>query len=254
MVTYHDAGLYARSFSDVYDSWYGTLDDPAALVASLAALHGPGATVVELGSGTGRLAGPLHNAGYNVVSVDISSTMLLSGPDGPHRVCADMATLPLSDSCAQAVVVAYNTLFNLAATSLQQQCFDEASRILGAEGVFAVETFVAPADMGHRFGLSSSPHPDDPDALLTILTGPDPDDPDIIVGTHLEQGRNTICRPWRLAYQSPDEPDMCAATTGLRLIRRTADWSDSPFDASSDRHVSWYTPSAGSRGSGFDIR
>ena len=252
-MTYHDAGLYARSFSDVYDSWYGTLDDPAALVDSLAAIHGPGATVVELGSGTGRLATPLHAAGYNVVSIDISSTMLHASSDGPRRVCADMATLPIRDSSAHAVIVAYNTLFNLAAKSLQQKCFDEANRILRTGGVFGVETFVAPSDMGDEFGLSSRPHPEDPSAVLSILTGPDHDDPDIIIGTHLERGRNIVCRPWRLAYQSPSELDACANAASMRLVRRSSDWSDSDFDASSDRHVSWYTPS-GTHGAGFDLR
>ena len=239
-MTIHDTGLYARSFADVYDQWYGTLDDPADLVASLRQVMPAPATVIELGSGTGRLATPLRNAGYRVIAVDVSLEMLGAAPAGPHRVAGDMARLPIAATTADAVIVAYNTLFNLTSVQLQQECFDETRRVLRAGGVFAVETFVAPTAPQTTFGLSSRAHPTDPTATLRILTGPDPLDPDIVVGSHIELGSHTACRPWRLAYQTPDQLDRCAAQADLTLMRRAADWADAAFGDDSGRHVSWY--------------
>jgi SAM-dependent methyltransferase len=235
-----DAGLYARSFFDVYDDWYGELDDPAALVHAFKSRCPAGAVIVEMGSGSGRLATPLHAGGFVVLCVDVSHELLQTAPLGPYAVTADMAAIPLSSGCADAVLVAYNTLFNLASRHQQQQCFHEAARILRPGGLLAIEAFIADGDDALPFGVSTQAHPRDPDAHLVIVTGPDEHDPEVIVGSHIEIGRSTTCRPWRLTYQSPAALDACADTANLVLRHRHNDWGGTAFGPASLRHVSWY--------------
>lgn len=237
-----DPGLYARSFVDVYADWYGDLDDPSHLVAAVRARCAAGATVVELGSGTGRLALPLFDAGFRVLAVDISFAMLTRAGRGPTLLQADITALPLRDRSADVVVVAYNTLFNLPSRALQQQCFDEVARVLRPGGSLAIEAFVAPTSAATDFGLSTRSHPSNPTAQLTIVTGPHPTEPDVIVGSHVEHGDSRTCRPWQLLYQDPNQLDAAARRADMALDGRYGDWSSSRFDNESDRHVSWYKP------------
>ncbi len=68
----YGSDTYGRSFADVYDEWYGDLDDLAVLIELLAELA-DGGPVCELGVGTGRIAIPLAATGVDVIGVDASS-------------------------------------------------------------------------------------------------------------------------------------------------------------------------------------
>ena len=69
-----DPRAYGRSFADVYDAWYHDVSDLSGTLAVVERFAGDG-PVVELGSGTGRLARPLADAGRQVVGVDASAEM-----------------------------------------------------------------------------------------------------------------------------------------------------------------------------------
>ena len=240
-----DPTLYARSFADVYDRWYGDLDDPSHLVAACASRSQPGSLVVELGSGTGRLALPLSAAGYRVVALDASESMLRQSPAGPLNVGADMTAIPIAAGAADLVIVAYNTLFNLDSCSAQARCLSEIARCLCPGGLVGIETFIAPEPQlaqsaDATFGLSERDHPDDPETQLVIITGPDPTNADVIIGSHIELGDVVTCRPWRVAYQSPEDLDGAAHGCGLALTERFANWNGDQFDPYGPRQVSWY--------------
>lgn len=235
-----DSQLYARSFTDVYDDWYGELDRPEALVAALTERCARGARILELGSGTGRLARPLHDAGFAVLGMDAAISMLRQAPAGPASFASDMTHIAARSSCIDLVLVAYNTFFNLTSRSAQDRCLAEVARVLAPGGTFIVEAFVAPPDAGGGFGITLKDHPTDSTRRLAILTGPDATDADTIVGSHIELGRDTTCRPWQLAYQSPGDLDASARRAGLVLRERCGDWFGNAFDADASRHVSWY--------------
>jgi len=236
-----DAQLYARSFVDVYDDWYGDLDDPAAIVQAFQKRIPAPATILELGSGTGRLAAPLADAGYSVVAIDSSAAMLHQSLPGPDSVAADMQTIPLQESAIDGVLIAYNTLFNLAAPGAQQSCLAEISRVLVDGGLLALDLFSSPIDDNEGFGLSIKAHPALPEHRLAIVTGPHPTEPGVIVGSHIELTDTTTCRPWVIAYAAPPVIDEMAEAAALRLIDRHEDWADAPFDVQASlRHVSWY--------------
>lgn len=235
-----DPQLYARSFADVYDAWYGDLEDPRLLVEAFAKRLAPGATILELGSGTGRLATPLTEAGFNVLALDASLSMLRQDKLNANRLCADMAAPPVRSASIAAVLIAYNTFFNLDDRQTQQDCLVALSLALAPGGLLAIDVFSAPEDRAGQFGITIRDHPAEPNARLAILTGPDRSDPAIVVGSHVELADEVTCRPWRIAYCSPADLDSLAVAAGLTLVGRYAHWNDANFSDQAIRHVSWY--------------
>lgn len=72
----------------------------------------PSGLCVELGSGTGSAASSLSERFHRVVAMDLSLEMLRHAPiDGPPRVCADSARLPLPDDAATVLVLVNAFLF-----------------------------------------------------------------------------------------------------------------------------------------------
>lgn len=240
--TGHDYGLYARSFADVYDAWYEDLHDVAEIVAAFTSRCAAGGSILELGSGSGRLSTPLVHSGFNVVAVDSAVSMLTQDFSSSHKLAADMACLPLADNSADAALIAYNTLFNLAGSDLQAQCVAEAARVLRPGGLLAIEAFIAPeTDPDTPFGVSVVPHHTHGDRRMAILTWHDPADGEVITGAHVELGPQGVrTRPWQLVYRSPASIDELAVASGFRLAERHNDWAGTTFDPGSVRHVSWY--------------
>ena len=113
--------------------------------------------------GTGRLALPLAERGLAVTGVDASAAMLerLAAKPGAERlrlVRGDMADLDATDldrprrpvdgvraARSGVVLIAYNTLFNLADDAAQARCLAGAAARLAPGGRLVIETFV-PAD------------------------------------------------------------------------------------------------------------
>lgn len=94
--------------SEVYDQRHGATisGDLAQLMAGLLP---PGATVIDIGAGTGRVAVPLAERGLRVVAIDPAIPMLqtiLQKSGATIPVCAEGNRLPLRGKSADAVVAA----------------------------------------------------------------------------------------------------------------------------------------------------
>jgi SAM-dependent methyltransferase len=76
---------------------YAALPAEDEVVAMLHQALPAGASVLDLGAGTGRLAAPLVALGHRVVAVDNSAEMLARIGAGIRTVCADIASLALPD-------------------------------------------------------------------------------------------------------------------------------------------------------------
>ena len=238
-----DPGLYGRSFADVYDDWYGDVSDGPATVSMVASLAAGGA-ILELGSGTGRLAGPLADGATMVVALDASAEMNLRfAAKAQHNatiVQADMARLPLATDTFAAVFIAFNTICNLAGHDLQIECLAEVGRVLRADGHLAVEAFVPTTDDEAPDRVASLR---DATAARIVMTETAPGhEPGQVAGRHIElrdEGGIRV-RPWVLRGVGPDELDVMADRAGLTLVRRAADWRGTPFDDDCEAHVSVY--------------
>ncbi|HEX7291806.1 MAG TPA: class I SAM-dependent methyltransferase [Conexibacter sp.] len=102
----------AAGFADVADAYErGRPEHAPAVVAALATeLHlPPGAPVLDLAAGTGKLARPLLAAGFDVVAVEPQASLraALARRIGPERVRDGLAeAIPLPDASVAAVTVA----------------------------------------------------------------------------------------------------------------------------------------------------
>lgn len=243
-----DPAAYGNAFADVYDEWYGGLGGVDSLVDLISA-GGMSRRVLELGAGTGRLAIPLAAAGHRVVAFDSSPAMLDrlrqsldAAGVGEHR--RHMSLDPILGDAAipndfpegpfDVLLLAFNFLFNLADRPAQRTCLVASAGRLAPDGVVIVECLVPslPSTVEHRRVAREVI----PGRTVEIETSVDPAT-SVIEGTHITDVR----RSWRLCVASVHEVDELAATAGLHLLSRTADWDGAPFlDDESDRHVSIY--------------
>lgn len=126
--------------ADIYDQTRGFPPGVADLVADAAVeIIGPGARVLEVGIGTGRIARPLLARGLAVTGVDLSRKMmsrlletLPAGSPPPSLIEADAARLPLVSGAFQAVLSVH--VFHLIAD--WRQALAEVKRSLRPRGMF----------------------------------------------------------------------------------------------------------------------
>ena len=261
----YDDDTYGEAFADVYDDWYHDLGDIDATITALHRLARPvDATevprAVELGVGTGRIAIPLAATGVRVAGIDTSRSMLrrLAAKEGGHAVHGVEGDM--IDGLADAVetlggpphlvVVAYNTFFSLLTPERQHDAFRSIAAQLADGGRFVIEAFVpAPADdRARRAGVVTVKTI----AADRVVLSVDTTDPAAqrAEGQYIEftEAGGVRLRPWAIRWSTPEQLDRMAAEAGLALDARWADFSGTPFDRDSERHVSVYRRSAATAG------
>jgi SAM-dependent methyltransferase len=129
--------------ADLYDFSYADFDDDVDFYANLAeAVDGP---LLELGVGTGRVAIPLAERGYQVVGIDMSEPMLAlarsrAAIEAPASelvlLNADMRNFDLGRKFGL-VFIAADTFQHLLTTADQLACVRCAARHLVDDGILA---------------------------------------------------------------------------------------------------------------------
>lgn len=241
-----DASTYGERFADVYDEWYGEMSDVAATVEAVVALAG-GGPVLELGVGTGRLAVPLAGRDLEVHGIDASPAMLerlaakaAAAGVAVHAHLGDFADVDVDQPGGFAVVlVAFNTLFNLADADAQRRCLAGVARQLRRDGRLVVEAFVPEPEAAPRGG-AVTPTVIEADRVVLHVTQSDPDAQTVVGSVVSITEAGIRLRPWRIRWATPHELDAMAADAGLERVDRWGDWDRRPFDADSPRHVTVY--------------
>jgi SAM-dependent methyltransferase len=237
----HDAAAYGQSIAEVYDEWYGGLDTDAA-VELLAGLAGKG-PVLELGIGTGRLAVPLAERGFEVCGVDASPAMVdrLRARPGGDRIevaIGDFADVGVAGSYPLVFVV-FNTLFALLTQQDQVRCFRNVAERLTGHGRFVVEAFVpdlARFDRGQRISVERLE-----ERCVVLETTQHDLSRQRVDSRHLRISPDGVeVMPVRARYAWPSELDLMAELAGLRLVERWGGWHREAFTAESQSHVSVY--------------
>ncbi len=231
---------YGEAFADVYDQWYADLGDGTDLAAYVERHRGDG-PVLELGVGSGRVVAALESHGCTVVGLDASAAMLRKcrlRHAATRLVRADMGRAPLAPGRLGAVVIAFNTLFNLAGPGEQGAAIEQLARGLRPDGVLLIECLTGD-------GLFDGPTSSvgvrsiEADELVLTATRVDPVER-TLAGQHVtitETGARL--RPWFLRISSPAELDEMAHRAGLELVERRGGWAPDQNEVV-DRHVSRY--------------
>lgn len=240
----HDPGTYGAKIGTDYDSLYpGDPEETEAAVSALAALAGPGGSVLEFGSGTGRLALPLAEKGLRVAGIEASETMLSQMRDKPNGGSVDGL---LGDFLAtrvkgqfSVVVLALNGIFGPADRNAQIACFRNAARHLEPGGCFVVEAFVLRPEQLRGEWLVAPRFIGDEHIELQVSRY---DTTAHVLERTMVHLRPEGMRFVKLAdrYAWPGELDLMARAAGLRLRSRHGGWGQEPFGPSSVMHVSAY--------------
>ncbi len=234
------ASTYGDHLADVYDQWFGPIEDAA--IDRLVELA-RGGRVLELGIGTGRVALPLAARGIEVHGIDASDAMV-----SKLRANAGGASIPVTmgnfadvnvEGEFSLIFIAFNTLFALLTQKEQVRCFRNVAAHLGARGKFVIEAFVP--DMTRFVGgqsvrvysvtteqvsLQVSHH----DSVLQRLKS-----------QFVVFGNNGLkLYPVEIRYCWPSELDLMGEIAGLRLVHRWGSWSRAEFNAASEKHISVY--------------
>jgi SAM-dependent methyltransferase len=245
----YDRRSYGDGFADVYDDWYGDVTDVDATVARMLALAGASGRVLELGVGTGRLAVPMATAGLDVVGIDSSDAMLARLADrDPAQLVEGVRGDMIDDLPAgpfAAVLVAYNTIFNVLDQTGQQRLFDNVAERLAPGGAFVVEAFVPDDGLGAAGSTDSTSEVRvrsmavDHVVLSVSVHHPEAQ---LAEGQFVEftQDGGVRLRPWSIRWATVGQLDAMAAAAGFELAQRFSDMAGSPFTEHSGQHVSIY--------------
>jgi SAM-dependent methyltransferase len=228
-------------------------DDPSSVmfqaekidpvVELLAELAGDG-RALELGIGTGRIAGPLASRGVPVHGIELSRAMAarLRGRPGAEAIevtIGDFATTRVAGTFSVAYLV-FNTIMNLTTQAAQVACFGNVADHLEPGGCFVIEVGVPdlqrlpPGETFVAFDVSEGHWGiDEYDVAAQGL-----------ISHHLALVDGVLERssiPFR--YVWPAELDLMAELAGMRLRERWSGWRREAFTSDSRQHVSvWEKP------------
>jgi SAM-dependent methyltransferase len=237
---------YGDRVAGVYDEWFALPTDTERAVEFLAEIAGPG-PALELGIGTGRIALPLAERGVEVHGIDSSEAMVdrLREKPGGDRIqvsIGDFADVgDLVEGAFSLVFVVFNTFFAVLTQEDQVRCFQGVARHLADGGAFLMQAFVP--DLS-RFDRGQRVDAMDVGTDIVHLEASRLDLANQRVQAQhivLEEGRTRMF-PVTLRYAYPSELDLMARLAGLRLRDRWGGWDRSPFDSSSQGHISVWEP------------
>lgn len=133
------------------------------------------------------------------------------------------------------MLLAFNTVFNLASAERQQRCIARSAAVLGAGGCLVVEAVVPDPDAPASAVEARSVDAD----RVTLNVSRRSSIGGVVDGQLIEIGERGIkLRPWRLRPIGVEELDAFASAAGLRLEHRWSGWDRTPFRDGDVAHVS----------------
>lgn len=237
----YDGSSYGDGMAEIYDDWYPAPSDTEVCVSTLAALA-DGASVLELGAGTGRLAIPLAQRGLDIHALDGSARMIerLQTKSGAETVTTHVSDMgaPLPPGPFGLVFVAVNTFFGLIDEGAQAAAMRHVAAVLTRPGRFVLEAFVPEARLdGDRVDVRDLTT----DRVVLSVSRTDTTT-QRASGQFIElrDGQPVRLRPWAIRWATTDQLDALAAAAGFTLEHRWGSWDRSPFGPDSTSHVSVY--------------
>lgn len=234
------ASTYGDHLADVYDQWFGVVEDAA--IDRLAELAQAG-RALELGIGTGRVALPLAARGIEVHGIDASDAMvskLRDRPGGPSIpvTMGDFADVQVEGEFSL-IFIAFNTFFALLTQEDQVRCFRNVAAHLAKDGKFVIDAFVP--DMKRFTGVQDvRAHAVTTEHATIHVSMHDPARQTVKGQFIVFRNDQVKLYPVEIRYCWPSELDLMAQLAGLRLRDRWGAWTQAEFNAASEKHISVY--------------
>jgi SAM-dependent methyltransferase len=232
---------YSDALAEVYDDVYPSTPDLADIGAYLRTLGGPGASVLELGVGTGRVAIPLADQGFEVYGVETSARMLarLAEKDPQGRITpvrGDLTALDLG-RVFDVVLAPFNVLCCAMSVDEQIAMMHALARNVAADGHVVVETF-DPSDYHVQKRNEVTTYPLGERGTMIESVGVLPASQNMMLqNTLFLDGDVPRSATTVLRYLWPGELDLLGAIAGLELVGRYAGWREQPFDGGDSRKM-----------------
>lgn len=234
------ADAYGRAVGTIYDELYPAFGI-ADLIEFLSRRLDAGAAVLEFGSGTGRVAIPLAEAGFRVTAFELSEQMirlhLAKDPAALVDVYRQDFTAEHDITGQDACVIANNTLFMILDRDGQRRALVQACNALKPGGILVTETYnpdafvrrespftqYTPLGRGQRVLFDTIHIARVQQELTVVRTLIDSDE----VSTFVEQSR----------YTWPSELDLLAELAGFESVARFSSWSEEAVTDGSASHI-----------------
>lgn len=225
------------TYADVYDELLGSQPDIGEIVEMFAST--PDTSILEFGSGTGRLAIPLAVRGLHVTVIELSARMI-----DVMRRKADVGLIHIHHgdftSCSidrqfDAVIMSRNTLYSVAEQDLQLAAIRNAARHLSAGGRLYVDLGFPRPDSSSDLQLGGMVG----DSIVLYQRHHDPVSQRISFNRVFIGGDAALVRT-TARYIWPSELDLMAQLAGLVLADRWSDWRGTPFRYGAAASVSVY--------------
>jgi SAM-dependent methyltransferase len=248
----------AEALARLYD--LDLADDPGDLDLYLALAARAGGPILELAVGTGRLAVPLAEAGYEVTGVDLDPAMLdrararasvspAGTADRLTLVEADLVDLRLAEAGTfRLSYIALNSLLVLPTRSAQRSAIRTMADHLAPGGLAVVDIWIPDADDLGRFDgriILEWPRLDPETGAIVTKTGSAQHDASSAIVTMTtifeESGQGEPARRWvrrdRLRLVSGEELRGFAEDAGLAVELLAGDYNLGPVGPGSERAI-----------------
>ena len=237
----YDETTYGNRSASIYDTRFAPNEEETAQAVAVLAQLANGGRLLDLGTGTGRLAIPLAQASIDVVGVDISDAILERFREKPDSdkvaiIRGDIRDIVV-DGTFDVVLLGFSTLAGLPTRDDQQRVLRNARKHLVEGGCLFVDLFV-PDVRDIASGRPLSLYSVDSDRVVLGAATYEP-----IAQTFASQIivlRETGIKMYPASgrYIWPSELDYMANTAEFNLEARWADWKRTPFGAGCEMHVS----------------
>ncbi|MGC4892252.1 class I SAM-dependent methyltransferase [Micromonospora sp. DT31] len=224
-----------------YDDLTSSLLDTGQTVDFLAEHAGAG-RILELGVGTGRIARPLSQRGYDVTGMDNSPGMLArlrSRADGAkvNVVLGSFTEMPVEGNF-DLIYAVFNSLFCALTQEEQLRTVQLAAQHLAVDGMLVVETNLPDIARSDSAGRTLNTGGVERNRVFIEAAMHDPSTQRIRTQTIIVSEQGIQMFPVMMRYFWPSELDLMARLAGLRLVKRYGNWDKSPYNRTSNRQIS----------------
>lgn len=233
---------YNEKMAGIYDLMYPEYDTAMA-VELVTELCPPAGSVLDLGVGTGKLALPLVERGFEVHGIEASEAMLAKlkerDPGGTVKVLQGDFTTDRTGRRFDVITLFVNTFFMAVTQDQQLSLLRNVREQLAEGGKFVLEAFEPALFLNLQRPEVSVRYLGDSTVMLdTLLVDRSQQ---LMVGWHtIFDGGPPSTTQHVLRYAFPAEIDLLAHMAGLELVDRWGNWTKEPYTATSVRHVSVY--------------